>query len=70
MDDDMATELVLVSLDRVTFLRERMEAAVRQIVAGKANEARWTLDAALEETDVGKMKVWQPGGRAVLNAQA
>jgi hypothetical protein len=61
VNHEMEQGLVLSALDRVAFLRERMEAAVRQIVAGKANEARWTLDAALEATDVGAMKEWQAG---------
>jgi hypothetical protein len=61
VNHEMEQELILSSLDRVTFLRERMETAVRQIAAGKPKEARWTLDAALEATDVGKMKEWKSG---------
>jgi hypothetical protein len=58
---DLATELVLHSIDTVVFLREQMEEAVRLIVNGRSAKARQLLDAALEKTDVGEMKVWLPG---------
>lgn len=58
---DLATDLVLHSIDQITFLREQMEEAVRLIVNDKPAKARQLLDAALEKTDVGTMKEWLPG---------
>jgi hypothetical protein len=58
--DDIAEGVTLVAIDKVIYLREQMEAAVRLIVEDQPQKARWVLDEALEATDFGKMKVWQP----------
>lgn len=59
-----AVDMTLHAIDRINFLRERMEEAVRLIVSGKPAQARQLLDRTLEETDAGKMKVWQAGEEA------
>jgi hypothetical protein len=56
-----AVDMALHAIDRINFLRENMEEAVRLIVSGKPARARQVLDRALEETEVGKMKIWQSG---------
>lgn len=58
---DLATDLCLTALNQIKYLREQMEEASRLIADGHPAKARWALDAALEKTDVGEMKVWQPG---------
>jgi hypothetical protein len=58
---DLATDLCLTVVAQMLYLRQQMEEAVRLIVDGHPGKARWVLDAALEKTDVGEIRVWQPG---------
>ena len=56
-----AVDMTLLAIDKINLLRTEMEKAVRLIVDDKPQEARWVLDAALEETYAGETKVWTPG---------
>ncbi len=58
MDDDLATDLVLVSIERSNMLRSAIKSALEE---SSPAEARRILEAVLSETDVGEMKVWQEG---------
>jgi hypothetical protein len=61
VNHELEQGLVLTALERVSYLREQMEEAVRLIVDDYPQKARWVLDEALEKTDVGTMDVVRPG---------
>lgn len=57
---DLATDLTLLSIEKFIDLRKRMQEAVDWLDAGAPGAARDILKQALDETDYGEMKVWQP----------
>jgi hypothetical protein len=61
MDNDLATDLCLTAIDQTRHLRTQMKAAVTALMDGKPIAALGILQTTLDETDVGEMKVWQPG---------
>lgn len=61
MTDDLEADLVLISIDKLLFLREQMALAVSRLDDEQLGAAREVLNAALEATEVGKMKVWGLG---------
>lgn len=58
---DMAVDMTLNAIDKIIFLRVKMEEAVMKLRVGYPRDALDILQKALAETDVGKMKEWQPG---------
>jgi hypothetical protein len=58
---DLATDVCLISIEKVIYLRNAMVAAVSALNAGDTEGARIGLVDALKETDIGAMKVWQAG---------
>lgn len=61
INPDLATEVTLLAIDKTIYLREQMQLAAKALDAGRWRDAQDILRAALEKTDVGAMKVWQPG---------